>query len=75
MLGIERQTWSDPDFSDLTNKMTMIRWCKTEIKVNPKVSYISAGFMITLRDYTEEEGGGETEAWIEDVEFELSFER
>ena len=31
--------------------------------------------MITLRDYTEEEGGGETEAWIEDVEFELSFER
>ena len=55
--------------------MTMIRWCKTEIKVNPKVSYISAGFMITLRDYTEEEGEGETEAWIEDVEFELSFER
>ena len=38
----------------------MIRQSKTEIKDNPKVSYISEGLMITLRNYTEA-GEGETE--------------
>lgn len=63
---------SDSALSDLTNIMGMIRQYKnTEIKV----SYISEGLMVILRNHIEAGGDkGKTENLMEEIEFELNFE-
>lgn len=67
---------SDSALGDLTNITGVIRQYKnTEIKDNPKVSYISEGLMIISRNHTEAGGDkGKTENLMEEVEFELNVE-